>query len=660
MTNNIVELSGIGKKKASLFAKLDLVTTSDLIYYTPQRYEDRTQISQIKSIDFEGKYSFLVDVISYEKKMTSKRKQMHIYYVSDGSAQLKIIFIASPYINQFFHCGERYYIYGQVKLNGMEKIIFHPEFKKASEGSFGIESIYGLTDGLTQRDFKKCLQQVESEILAVEEYLPQNFIDDFDLITLSKALFTAHFPENMEWLELAQRRLKYGEIFDLQAALKLEKLEIADQAKSRTYNSVNYDYNNLFAFELTDDQKQAIEEIINDLNSPRLMQRLLQGDVGSGKTAVAIAIADFVVKSGYQTALMVPTEILAQQHYQSFISVLPNLSIACLTSSVREKKKLYDEIVDGEYDIIIGTHALIQQSVNFKNLGLVITDEQHRFGVNQRQALSAKSLSTPDVLVMSATPIPRTLSLIIYGDMHISQIRQMPLGRKKVKTHYVKGSKYQAMLDFIAEKIALGQQAYFVAPLISESDKLDLKPAEEWYSELKVRFAPYEVALIHGKLKPDEKSEIMQSFSDGNIKVLVATTVIEVGVDVPKATIIVIGHSERFGLAQLHQLRGRVGRGDLQSYCFLLAKNAGKIAQARIKMLVKSNDGFEIANKDLELRGPGEILGMRQHGLPDLKYIDLNRDLEIIQEISDYIDELMNENLLPADYLDYLRKKLAL
>ncbi len=660
MNDSLLALKGIGKKKYSGFQKMGLHTVEQLLFYYPREYEDRAHISALSTITESAKYAVRIRVVDYQKFRRSGGKTMHKFVVADDSATAQVIFINTPFITNYFHLDGHYFLYGQINVQVDGLVMFHPEIRPHSDGGFGIVPKYSLSEGVTNKDIRKALLQCTDYITAVKEVLPQAVILKNKLLSRSRALNIIHFPTDLTELQQARYRLKYEELFNLQMAMLYKRSRIKKSLKQCVSRKTSgAEIKALFQFELTGDQQRAIDDILDDMASTTPMNRLLQGDVGSGKTAVAITATYTAVKNGFQVALMAPTEILARQHYETFAKFFEKEKIALLTSSASGKKEMCDAIAAGEIDIVIGTHAIIQTAVAFNKLALVITDEQHRFGVNQRKLLSEKAEGV-DVLVMSATPIPRTLSLIVYGDMDISTINEMPIGRLPVKTHYVKPPKYHAMLDYIEEHLASGEQVYFVAPLIEESDKIDLIPAEKLYQSVAARFVDYQVALVHGRMTAEQKNETMVAFKNGDIQVLVSTTVIEVGVDVPQATIIVITHSERFGLAQLHQLRGRVGRGKLQSYCFLLAKQPGKIARQRIAMMTKTNDGFAIANKDLEIRGPGEMLGIKQHGLPELKIVNLKEDIDLLKVVQADCKQLFSSGEDIIDYLDWLNTQMIL
>ncbi len=660
MDNTLMDLRGIGKRKYQAFQKLALQTVDQLIFYYPKEHLDKSRITPLAELTSAAKYAMEVTVKHCQKSRIKGGKTLYKFIVADDSGSAEVLFINAPYITNFFHVDGHYYIYGQVTIDAAKPVIFHPEIRPYNEGAFGIEAKYDLTDGLNGKDVSNALAQCKAQIAAVAEVLPRSIVNKRHLMARNAALYAIHFPADLADLAAAKWRLKYEELFNLQMALHHRKRRISKMTRRPIEHLPSEaELAKCFSFQLTDDQWRAIRQIQTDMTSPVPMNRLLQGDVGSGKTAVAIAAAYIALKNDFQVALMAPTEILAQQHYETFKKSFSSDCLKLLTSSTKDKKTLYAAVAAGQVGIVIGTHAIIQDALSFANLGLVITDEQHRFGVNQRKALSEKA-GAVDVLVMSATPIPRTLSLIVYGDMAISTIKQLPKGRLPIKTHYVKPAKYAAMLNFIEDHLKLREQVYFVAPLIEESDKIDLLAAEQLYHKMAARYAAYGVALVHGRMSTEQKNDLMNQFKDGAIRVLVATTVIEVGVDVPQATIMVITHAERFGLSQLHQMRGRVGRGSGQSYCFLTAKSPGKVAAQRIAMMTQSNDGFAIAERDLQIRGPGELLGVRQHGLPELKLVDLKADIDLAQMVQEDCKALFESTEDISDYIDWLDGQMVL
>jgi len=634
-SGTLKSLKGVGDRKYEKLNILDLYTIQDCIYNYPRGYVDRSNIRALSEFS-DGEFGTvhgIVQSFNMAGRYSGKQGLFKVQIV-DSSMKAEIVFFNAKYLVDKFEVGQECYFYGQVKVSGHKRTLFHPEFiefhHKEAAKFLGIKPIYNLTKGLSLNELIKVQRQAVSFVTdCMSETLPSDVLLERELIAIDIALKNIHFPESEEGLALAKRRLAYEELYKLQLALFALKRKVAD-VEGRVIPKT--DVSDLLAelpFTLTGSQFEVVEELEKDLADAKSMNRLVQGDVGSGKTVVALVGMIMAAKNGYQSVLMAPTEILAEQHYQFIENYGSNYGVLLLTGSTKNKKEVYDKIATGQAKIIIGTHALIQDQVVYQNLGLVVTDEQHRFGVRQRNALVQKG-AMANVLIMSATPIPRTLSLILYGDVDVSVIKERPKGRKKIMTHYVKPQKKEGMYEFIYEAIKKGQQAFFVCPLVEESDVLNLNSVEQFYESIANRYREFEVAILHGKMKAKEKERTMQLFAQGEIHVLVATTVIEVGIDVPNATIMVINDSDRFGLAQLHQLRGRVGRGTEQSYCFLLSDHLGKVAVERIQMMCQSNDGFEIADKDLALRGPGEILGVRQHGLPELRIANLSEDRELL------------------------------
>ena len=656
LSDPMTELKGIGKKKSDLYKKMNIRTIENLLGHYPRQYVDRTNITSLIECKDQEAATIKVQVesIHISTGYRTKKSPMKID-VQDATGKAEVVFFNAKYLKNMFEEGHSYYFYGVIKKEFGRISLVHPEFTKVNSNSknpfLGIIPVYGLTEGLIQKEVRMSVKRALGQVqLGLKETLPKSIVERYGLMTRDEAINNIHYPQDKEHLEKARNRLVFEELFHLQLGLVLIKKDIKLVDKSHSYSNrtkVNEVINEL-PFELTNDQQTVLEEIMVDLESKRVMNRLVQGDVGSGKTVLALLAMYYAHQNGLQSALMVPTEILAEQHFTYFNEELTKrgVKVALLTSKTKGKPKVIEALLEGDIDVLIGTHSLIQETVQFKNLGLVITDEQHRFGVRQRGMLSSKGTQA-DVMIMSATPIPRTLSLILYGDVDVSVIKELPMGRKAIKTHYVKGSKREDMYTFILKSIEEGKQAYMVCPLVEESEKLELKSATELYEELKHKtFKKNQVGLVHGKMKPIEKENVMRDFVEGRIQILIATTVIEVGINVPNATIMVIEDSERFGLAQLHQLRGRVGRGHEQSYCFLLSNKLGKVAQERIKMLVHSNDGFEIANKDLEIRGPGEVLGTRQHGLPELKIANLLEHMDVLNQAQDEVRRLVDPDLI--------------
>lgn len=668
---SLTALKGIGPQKYKRFQNMGVKIIADLITHYPLRYEDRSERRYLAGTEDGVKGLFQGVVLNVNSSRIKGSQTMIKIQIDDGTQQATLVFMNVPFIAQQFSRGKTYWIYGAIQKKGRLISLFHPEFRDLEQYplGFGIVPIYPLTDGLSQGEVSKAIAATRPLMAEAVETLPDTCFTSEAKAMMSRgqALQMIHFPKSLDGLKAARYRIIYEEFFHLQMALMLIKEKVGHLPKRQVYQKVEEDaVNQLFPFILTDAQKQVIRSIFDDMDQETCMNRLLQGDVGSGKTAVAMAAAYKCAVSGFQVAVLAPTEILAKQHAISFERALgQHFEVVLLTgsSAAKDRKKVLEAIENGQSRIIIGTHALIQEAVIFKALKLVVTDEQHRFGVGQRQLAADKGGEPLDVLVMSATPIPRTLSLILYGDVEMSVIDQAPVGRKPIQTHAVKLSKTGKMIAFMKERLALGEQAYIVAPLIETSDKLDLHSVEALYESLLPHFEPYGIEVLHGQLKPKEKDAVMSRFKSGETKVIIATTVIEVGVDVGSATMMVVMHAERFGLAQLHQLRGRVGRSDLQSYCFLVSDSNGEIAKKRIECMVATNDGFEIANKDLEIRGPGELIGLKQHGVPEFKMADLvkhSRILAAAQADAKSLIKLRGEEMLTSDYAVWLSRHLTL
>jgi len=659
LSDRITELKGIGKKKADLYRKLNIRSIEDLLYHYPRNYTDRTIIKSILECQNQEIATIKVTIESVRAQVGNyNRKSPMKLTVRDDSSSAEIVFFNAKYLKNIFSVGDVFYFYGTIKKENGRTSIVHPDYcKEAQDGKnpfLGIIPVYGLTEGLIQKEVtlsvKRALGQVN---LNLKETLPKSIIKKHALMSRDESIGNIHFPSSYDHLESAIERLVFEELFLLQLGLVLVKkdVKLADKKHSYLHREKVHDVVSGLPFDLTGDQNKVLKEVLDNMESNRVMNRLIQGDVGSGKTVLALLAMYYAHENKLQSALMAPTEILAEQHYHYFYEELNKLGVKVqlLTSKTKKKKQVLESLENGEIDVLIGTHSIIQEKVAFHNLGLVITDEQHRFGVRQRGMLSSKG-DNPDVMIMSATPIPRTLSLILYGDVDVSVIKEMPKGRKPIKTHYVKDSKRQGMYEFLQKEIDSGRQAYIVCPLIEESEKIKLKSATELYEESTRKvFKKNAVGLVHGRMKSDEKDEVMREFVAGNIEILVATTVIEVGINVPNSTIMVIEDSDRFGLAQLHQLRGRVGRGHQQSFCFLMSAKPGKVAKERIAMLVNSNDGFEIANKDLEIRGPGEVLGIRQHGLPELRIANLIEHMDVLNKVQEDVFRLLDTEIENKD-----------
>lgn len=650
LKDKINTLKGIGPKKAEIFAKYGMDTLEDMLYFFPRKYEDRRRETPISELETGKDYLFAGKVISKRYGGNPYKKNTPLMLlVSDGTANIEIIFFQGRYIANLLQVNHTYTFYGRVSSNFARLQCVHPEFhEKGDAGDVrGILPVYPAVSGISQNEIRKLQVQLKSLYPCLEEWLPSKIVERYRLASPAYAIEHIHFPTDGRQVLSSKYRLIFDELLTLEAGLFYIKSDKPQEMEGIQITGDVEPFIQELPFQLTDGQKEAWKSIERDLCAEKAMARLVQGDVGSGKTVVAEMAMYAAAKTGYQSVMMAPTEILAKQHGASLAADFAKHGIktGLLYSSMKsaEKREVLEKLETGDIQILIGTHAVIQPDVKFKNLGLVITDEQHRFGVNQRKLLAQKG-KNPNVLVMTATPIPRTLAVILYGDLDISQIRTMPKGRKPIKTTLSDLEHRNQVYDFVKKQIKDGRQAYVVAPLIEESEKVDAKSAEELYEELKDKLKPYAVALIHGNMKQDEKDQIMDAFSKGAIDVLVSTVVIEVGINVPNAAVMVIENSERFGLAQLHQLRGRVGRGSDQSYCFLISKNESDIAKERNEIMCRTNDGFEIAEADLKLRGPGEIFGTRQHGLPELHISDLVRHGDVLEKAKDAAKEIFDED----------------
>ncbi len=640
--DEITYLKGVGEKRAKLFKKLDIETVGDLLTHYPRDYADFTAPQPISELEPEEAAVFSGIVIKKLKPYISSRYSIYKVIISDNTDNMLLTFFNSQYTFEKLEQGQEYIFHGKIKGTILAKECQSPIFISADEKNL-LTPKYNLTAGLTANIVSNCVKNALKNC-ETEDLLPDNIREKFDLWDYKDSLQGIHFPENYDELLCSRRRLAFEELLTLQLGLKLLK------GKNRSTTSIvmeKTDISDFFAalpFTPTNAQLRAVNECISDMQSEIPMNRLLQGDVGSGKTLVAAAICCFAAKNGYQSALMAPTEILAKQHYNTLKNFLEpmGINVVLLTGSSR-KAAVYKELAEGTADVAVGTQALIQEKVKFRDLGLVITDEQHRFGVEQRAILSAKGMK-PHTLVMSATPIPRTLALIIYGDLEISVLDEMPKGRIPIKTYGVDTGYRERIYNFIRKYINNGFQAYIVCPLIEEgiSEKAS---AVKYFEKLKNEyFSDIPIGLLHGKMKQKEKDEVMGQFKENEIKLLVSTTVIEVGVDVPNAVIMVIENAEQFGLSQLHQLRGRVGRGTEQSHCILITDSRSEYTKARINTMVRTSDGFEIANEDLRLRGPGDFFGSKQHGLPELKIADMSSDVEILQETKILSEEILEDD----------------
>lgn len=634
-------VKGIGPKKADKLNKLGIFTLKDLLYYFPRQFEDRNNLKKIAQLEDDEKVTIKAVISSINTFSPKEGMTLTKIDVKDETGSAKLVFFNKSYIKNTFRPGDSILVFGKVKkkFNSLELTSCELEYLTNSpKNTCRFMPVYQLTYGVTNKEIMSIIRTVlEDKELIIQEYMPKRIIEKYRLCNIDFAVRNIHSPSNKESLKIALYRIVFEELLILQLGLFVFKsgrnkedgikFEISKDLKNIT---------SALPFKLTKAQNRALDEIIQDMNSDKIMNRLVQGDVGSGKTVVALLALANCVLNGYQGALMAPTEILAGQHYISLTESLKDfgINVGLLIGSLTKKQKdtVLEQIKNNEIDILIGTHALIEDKVEFNNIGLVITDEQHRFGVMQRSKLSMKG-ANPDILVMTATPIPRTLALILYGDLDISIIDELPPGRQPIETLAIEKSKRdRAYNNLVRREVESGRQVYIVCPLVEESEAIEAKSAVELVEELRAEyFQDLRLGLLHGKMKSSEKDEVMGRFKNKEIDILVSTTVIEVGVNVPNATLMIIENAERFGLAQLHQLRGRVGRGSHKSYCVLIYDSKTDVCRQRMAIMEETNDGFKISEKDLEIRGPGEFFGTRQHGLPELKVANLFKHIKILK-----------------------------
>ena len=658
---DIKYLAGVGPKRAELLNKqLGIRSCRDLLYYFPFRYVDRSRIYTIAELtsdmpDIQIKGHFVSFTIHGEG---AKRRLQGLF--SDGTGIIDVVwFNRVKSISESYHTGIEYILFGKPSIFNGHPNLVHPEIESAVEESRprGLQGVYNLTDTLRNRSFtsktiRTLVHNLFDKIKSLPETLPQSVREKYRLIGLYDALSNIHMPTSLDMLQKAKLRLKFEELFLIQLNIlkyaKTRKAEVRGFMFPRIGSHFNRFYSEVLPFSLTEAQKQVIREIRDDMRTGRQMNRLLQGDVGSGKTIVALMSALIAADNGFQTCIMAPTEILATQHYESLSAMCDKIGvkIELLTGSTKKSKReeIANGLLDGSIHILVGTHAVIEDNVNFRRLGLVVIDEQHRFGVAQRAKLWNKNVNPPHVLVMTATPIPRTLAMTVYGDLDVSAITQLPPGRKPIATLLKYENSRTSVNQIIRKELQSGRQVYIVYPLIQENEKLDLKNVEDGFQYARETFSDFNVGLVHGKMKPADKDRQMQLFATGKTQILVATTVIEVGVNVPNASVMIIENAERFGLSQLHQLRGRVGRGADQSYCILMTKpDISKDTRRRLEIMTETSDGFQIAEADMQLRGPGDIEGTQQSGIAfNLRIANLAADGQIVRIARECADAILN------------------
>lgn len=665
-TRDIKYLPGVGPQRASLLAKeLNIVSFKDLLYYFPYKYVDRSRIYTIREIDGNMPYIQLRGKFLSFETFGEGRQRRLVGHFSDGTGVMDAVwFQGLKFVMGKIKAGVEYIIFGKPTVFGGRINVAHPDVDEADEltvGNMGLQPYYNTTEKMkhmlinshaVEKLMRNLFHAIQRE--PFEETLSPWMVESFHLMPLAEALYNIHFPQNPELLRKAQYRLKFEELFYVQLNILRYTKERRNKFRGLPFEHVGEIFNTFYSqnlpFQLTGAQKRVIKEMRRDMGSGRQMNRLLQGDVGSGKTLVALMTMLIALDNGYQACMMAPTEILANQHYETICRFLAgmNVRVELLTGNVKGKRRetILKDLLTGDVKILIGTHAVIEDTVNFSSLGLVVIDEQHRFGVAQRAKLWSKNIYPPHVLVMTATPIPRTLAMTLYGDLDVSVIDELPPGRKPIQTVHQFDNRRASLYAFIRKQIEAGRQIYIVYPLIQESEKMDIKNLEDGYTNICEEFPEYRVSKVHGKMKPAEKDAEMQRFLAKQTQIMVATTVIEVGVNVPNASVMVIENAERFGLSQLHQLRGRVGRGADQSYCILVTGyKLTEETRKRISIMVETNDGFEIAEADLKLRGPGDLEGTQQSGVAfDLKIADIARDGQLLQYVRDIAERLLDED----------------
>ncbi|MGN0943607.1 ATP-dependent DNA helicase RecG [Fusobacterium varium] len=661
------EIKYFDEKNTNKLKRLGIKSLYDLFYYFPRAYDDRTNIMKIGDLRGDEYVVLKATLLTVSAPPTRSGLKMVKATATDNTGIIELVWFQMPYLRKTLKIGEEYIFIGQIKRGYVYQLV-NPEFKLGSNQqkleAGEILPIYSTSKEMPQNTLRKLMKEaVKSKLYIFQENIPEEILKKYKVMNREQAMKEIHFPTNSKNLEEAKRRFAIEELLVLEMGILQKRFEMDSQNTSKyeleDKKTLVKQYLENLTFSLTKAQKKVITEIYRDLSNGRIINRLIQGDVGSGKTIVSMVLLLYMVENSYQGVLMAPTEILAVQHYFSVKDKFEKLGVRVelLTGSFKgkTKQKLLDSIKEGEVDIVIGTHALIEENVEFERLGLIIIDEQHRFGVVQRKLLRDKGVLA-NLVVMSATPIPRSLALSIYGDLDVSVIDELPPGRKPIKTKWIATiDETKTMYEFIGKKLSQGRQAYFVAPLIEESEKLAAKSTEELLEEVSKYLPEYRIGVLHGRMKNADKDEIMNSFKNKELDIMVSTTVIEVGVDVPNATVMVINNAERFGLSALHQLRGRVGRGEYQSYCFLVSRTENAVSKSRLQVMEETQDGFKIAEEDLKLRKSGEIFGTKQSGFSDLKFTDIVHDVKTIKLVKDICTDYLKENkgIIKNRYLKY-------
>lgn len=650
MNEQLQSIKGVGPQRVKQLHKLGITSVTGLLHYFPRTFEDRRQVYSVHEAPVGETVGITGRVVRVSEKRPRPRMHILTVIVSDGIRQINLVFFNQAYKKNFYKSGQQIYAYGKLEHAYGNLQMNSPQIEILEEGQTidrGIVPVYGLTEGMKQWSIRMAIKNWFDHHQELEDVLPIEVQRHRCTMSRYDAFKEMHFPTSWERHQEARKQLAYEELWIMQMGLLLLRAHEQVQGGHAMdgNGSLVERITSSLPFQLTGDQKKAFADIATDMEEPKAMQRLVQGDVGSGKTVVAALALAKAVENGFQGAIMAPTEILASQHFESFQELFGDAPIrmALLTGSTKAKQDVYEALQKGDIDIVVGTHALIQEGVEFYRLGLIVVDEQHRFGVEQRAKLQRKG-DHPHVLIMTATPIPRTMTLSIYGDLEVSLIKEMPPGRKPVKTYAVDTSYKERLLHFFEKEMKEGRQVYAVCPLVEESEKMDLHAAEQIAYEYKEYFEPhYRVGMVHGRMRPKEKEEVMDAFNRREIHLLVSTTVIEVGVNVPNATIMCIHDAERFGLSQLHQLRGRVGRGSAQAYCILISDSKNPDSKTRLSLMEQTQDGFELAEQDLLLRGTGELFGLAQSGLPDLKVANIIKDIPILVEAREDANTYLRE-----------------